>query len=326
MTIFKNTNYLIIFLALCMGSINAQSGHEKTTVLDSIMIDAHWRTFEYHVPQYPVNNSRLVLVLHGDGMTTKSIQTKTGFEFNKLADNTGATIVVYPQGYKNYWNDCRREASFETKNKDINDVAFIKSIIQRMERRYHIDRKNVFVTGYFNGGNMCYKLAKTIPDVFKGFAAIGANLPITSNDDCVPINKAVSIMVINNVSDTINPYKGGELTSLDGFTRGKVLPTNETLDYWLTLLEQNDEATLSSLSSTIAKANSTFFRDDYWSKEKNKRVSLLKIVKGGYPFPNPHVNQWSQIAANMNKHINIPETVMRFFYQVQYSNPDHFNK
>lgn len=324
MKIIKSIICLVTFLTLCKGNINAQQGHEKNTVLDSIMIDGYWRTFEYHVPQYPVNNSRLVLVLHGDAMTSKSIQTVTGFEFSKLADNTGATIVVYPQGYKNYWNDCRREASFETKNKDINDVTFIKSIIQRMERRYHIDRKNVFAAGYFNGGNMCYKLAKSIPKVFKGFAVIGANLPTTSNDDCVPVNKAVSIMVIN--SDTINPYKGGELTSLDGFARGKVLPTNETLNYWLTLLEHNDEVPLSSLSSTIVKANSTFFREDYFSKEKNKRISLLKIVKGGYPFPNPHVDQWSQIAANMNKHLNIPETVMRFFYQVQYSNPDHFNK
>lgn len=326
MKIIKSIICLTAFLALCKESLTAQEGHETNTVQDSIIIDGHWRTFEYHLPQYAINNSRLLFVLHGDAMTSKSIQNATGFEFNKLADRTGATIVVYPQGYKDYWNDCRKEASFETENKGINDVAFIKAIIQRMERRYHIDRKNVFATGYFNGGNMCYKLAKSIPDSFKGFAVIGANLATKTNDDCVSLDQSASIMIINYLSDRTSPYMGWEVTSLDGFTRGKVLPTNETLNYWLNLLKNNDKKPLSSLSSTIVKAKSTFFRDDYYSEEKNKRVSLLKIVQGGYPFPNPHVDQWSQIAANMNKHINIPETVIRFFYQVQYSNTGYSTK
>ncbi|PWL38866.1 hypothetical protein DKG77_11550 [Flagellimonas aquimarina] len=320
MKILKHIVCPAIFSVFFSVNIAAQFGHEKNTMKDSIEINGVPRNYEYHVPQHPTRNSRLVVVLHGDGMTTKSIQTTTGFEFNELADSTGATIVVYPQGYKNYWNDCRKNAPFKTKSKRIDDLAFIKSIVQRMERRYHIDRNNVFVIGYFNGGNMCYKLAKSIPAFFKGFAVIGANLPIKPNDDCAPVNEAVSIMIINNVSDTTNPYIGGEIASLNGFTRGKTLSTNETLNYWLSLLGNTDKNPLSSLSSTIVKANSTFFRDDYWSNEKNKRVSILKIVRGGYPFPNPHIDQWSQIATNMNKHINIPETVMRFFYQVQYSN------
>lgn len=326
MNIFKTIICLVVFFAIGPKTINAQEGHEKSVVLDSILIDGIWRTFEYHIPQFPVDNSRLLFVLHGDAMTSGSMQTVTGFEYNKLADRTGTAIVVYPQGYKNYWNDCRKEASFDTKNKDVNDIVFIKNILQRMERRYHINRENVFAVGYFNGGNMCYKLAKTTPHLFKGFAVIGANLSSKSNNDCPSDGKPVSIMIINDVADSLNPYAGGESISNDGFTRGNVQSTKKTLEYWLSLLQQRDQLPLSKVVSTIEKANSMVSRYDYYSKENNKSVSLLKITKGGYPFPNPHVDQLPLKTPFGSKYINIPETVMRFFYQAQYSNPDYSNQ
>ncbi len=323
MEIIKRVICLATFITLCPANINASGGHEKKTVLDSIKVNDIWRTFEYHIPQFPTPNPRLIVVLHGDGMTSKSIQTATGFEFNKLADKTASTIVVYPQGYRNYWNSCRKEASFETKIKGMSDVIFIESIIKRMEVRYRIDHKNVFAVGYLNGGNMCYKLAKTIPNIFKGFAAIGANLPVNTNDDSVSVGKPVSIMAINYISDTINPYEGDEVASADTFKKEKVLFDKETMDHWLNLLERNDKIPLSSLSSTKVKANYTFFREDYFSNEKNKRVSHIKIVKDGYPFLNSKIDQWLQLVANMNKYIDIPETVVHFFYRLQCGNPGH---
>lgn len=326
MKIIKNIICLVAILTLCQTNIDASEGHEKVTRLDSIYVNNIWRTYRYHKPQFPSENPRLIVVLHGDAMTSKSIQTVTGFEFNKLADKTANTIVVYPQGFGNYWNDCRKETSFDTKIKGINDVIFIKSIIRRMQVRHHIDYKNVFAVGYLNGGNMCYKLAQLTPNLFKGFAVVGANLPVDTNDDCVAVNKPVSIMVINYISDKTNPYKGGEVAAADEFKRGEVLSTKETLDYWLKLLEYNDKIPLSSLSSTNVKANSTFFREDYFSKEKNKRVSLIKIVKGGHLFPNQHVDQWPQIASNMSKGINIPKTVVHFFYWLQYGDSGHLSE
>lgn len=310
MKILEHIICLAIFSALISTKVAAQFGHEKNTLRDSIEIDGAWRNYEYHVPPHPVRSSRLVIVLHGDGMTTKSIQTTTGFEFNKLVDNTGATIVVYPQGYKNYWNDHRKNASFETNSKRIDDVAFIKAIIQRMERRYHTDRNNVFAIGYFKGGNICYKLANAIPDMFKGFAVIGEGLSLKADHDSISVEKPISIMIINDDNDDVGAPN----------ENGKAFSSEKTIDYWLSLLKRNDKSPLSYIESTVEKANSTIARYDYHSREKNKRISLLKIVKRGYSFPNPHVDQWPHIAANMNKHINIPETVMQFFYQVQYSN------
>lgn len=316
---------LVTFLTLCSASIIAKEDHAKKTVLDSVVIDGIWRTFEYHVPQFPAENPRLVVVLHGDAMTTKSMQKVTGHEFNRLADKNGNTIVVYPQGYKNYWNDCRKETSFETKDKNLNDVVFIKSIVQRMERRYDIDRENVFAVGYFNGGQMCFKLAKSIPDLFTGFAVIGANLPIPANDDCTPSREPVSLMLINYTGDSLNPYEGGENTSEYDFTRGNVMSANETFRYWLKLFGNTEKISKHSPPNIIEKDNSVAFRYNYFLKEQNKRISLLKIVNRGYSFPNPNFDRLPQLKGKIDKYINIPETVVRFFYQLQYPNTDHLS-
>ncbi|MGW9684576.1 alpha/beta hydrolase family esterase [Flagellimonas sp. 2504JD1-5] len=321
----KQFVWSILFLALCTSATNAQLGHEKNTIGDSILVDGIWRIFEFHVPQFPSDNSRLIFVFHDNNMNTKAIQEITGFEFNKQADKTAGSIVVYPQGYKNLWNDCRKVTSIEAKNKGVDNVGFVKSIVQRMERRYHIDRKNVFAVGYFNGGNMCYKLAGETPDIFKGFAVIGATFLANSKNNYTPISKPVSIIMINDVADTINPNNNGTIASLDGITMEKVNPINETLNHGTKLLEHNGRMPKPKVSF-IEKSNSHAIRYDYSSSEKNQRVSLLKIVKGGYSFPNPNTKQWPQIGGEMEKQINIPEIVFRFFYQLQYHEPSSLGK
>tara|TARA_R110002167_G_scaffold158880_11_gene354276 strand:+ start:2062 stop:3033 length:972 start_codon:yes stop_codon:yes gene_type:complete len=318
MKIIKTFFWRVAFLIFCPTAINASGGHEKVTVLDSINVDGIWRTFEYHVPQYPADNPRLILVLHGDAMTTEFMQQLTGHEFNRLADKNGNTIVVYPQGHKNYWNDCINQSSIETKSRNLNDVLFVKSVVQLMERRYNIDRKNVFAAGYFNGGNMCFKLAKEVPDLFKGFVVIGANMPINAVDDRTSNEQPVSLMIISDTAGAINPFKGAENTSPHEFARGEFMSTSETLDYWLKLSGHTEKSPNDPALKSIEKNNSVALRYDYLSKEEGKRISLLKIVKGGYPFPNPHFDQWPKRKGYNQGDINIPETVVAFFYRLQY--------
>ncbi len=312
----KKSIGFFLFVVICSLNVNANGNHKKVTRLDSIQINGLWRTYRYHKPQFPGVNPRLVFVMHADGMTSKSIQTVTNFEYNSLADQTANTIVVYPQGYKEYWNDCRKGFYFD---ESIDDVAFIKALVRRMQVRHHIDYKNVFALGYLNGGNMCYKLAKSIPEVFKGFVIIGTNLPVNTIDECVSLDKPISMMLINYTSDTVNPYKGGQIAQADEFIRGEELSTNETFHYWVSLLGKPDKNPLTHSTSTKVNDKGSYTREDYFSVKRNKRVALLKILKGGYPFPNTHVDQWSQIVANIGKDLKIPETAMDFFYQLQYS-------
>lgn len=40
----------------------------------------------------------------------------TGYEFDWFADQR-KFAVVYPEGYKNNWNDCRKNATFPAKSR-----------------------------------------------------------------------------------------------------------------------------------------------------------------------------------------------------------------
>ena len=58
----------------------------------------------------------------------------TGYEFDWFADQR-KFAVVYPEGYKNNWNDCRKNATFPAKVENIDDVGFIKTLISEFVQK-----------------------------------------------------------------------------------------------------------------------------------------------------------------------------------------------
>ncbi|MCL6268209.1 alpha/beta hydrolase family esterase [Flagellimonas myxillae] len=308
----KHKLCLIFGLVVNLIQLNAQLDHERVYIQDSLLINDIWRTFEYHIPQFPGNSCRLVFVLHDAEMNSRAIQELTGFEFNRLADKTAGTIVVYPQGHNNDWN-----IADKTHLDGIDDLQFIKSIVRRMERRYDIDRSNVFAVGYFKGGNLCYTLAEEIPEFFKGFAIIGANMPSISHRTNTHVVKPTSIMVINDMRDSYNLFNGHKHIPLEKREYNIEKSTNESFEHWLQHLDQGKRLS-APIEYIIKKSNSLAYRFDYFNRENSKLVSLIKIENGGYSFPNPNAMKWPQAGQNSNKQINIPELVMDYFYRLQY--------
>ncbi len=85
------------------------------------------------------------------------MQIFTGHEFDLLADANQNTIIVYPQDYKNNWNDCRKEASYPAKRLNVDDVAFTRKIIPFFKKNYNINKTDIFAVGFSNGGQMVLK-------------------------------------------------------------------------------------------------------------------------------------------------------------------------
>jgi len=130
---------------------------------------------------------------------------------------------------------------------------------------------------------MVYKLAKENPDFFKGFAVISANLPIASNNDCFSNNKAVSILIANGTSDPINPFNGGEVIVGDGKKRGKVIPTFNSVQYWVDLMNDDEIIeTRKSLTDVVKDDNSSVIVYSYKGKTSKKIIELVKINNGGH--------------------------------------------
>src|SRR4030042_1455717 len=108
----------------------------------------------------------LVIVLHGGGGTAQSTAGMTGM--NVKADSSGV-IAVYPNGNGRVsdeklltWNagNCCGYAL----DNNIDDVGFIRELIDKLEKKLAIDKARIYATGISNGGMMSYRLACELAD------------------------------------------------------------------------------------------------------------------------------------------------------------------
>jgi len=277
----------------------------------SVRIDNLERTFIYHVPQKLKQNPKLLIAYHGSKMKAVMMQIFTGHEFDLFADADENTIVVYPQGYKNNWNDSRKEAPFPAKKLNVDDIRFTEEIIYYFEEKYHIDTKHIFAAGFSNGGQMVMKLANHKPDLFKGFAVISANFPTPDNCDSKIIQSPVSILLMNGMKDPINPYNGGEV-KLGGQSFGTVLSTENNINRYLKAADC-DTSTFATKDFKDKAGRITAIQQDYYSGSTGKKISFVKIMDGGHTIPNLNFRIPIKVMGNMNKQVDGPKLIWDFF-------------
>ncbi len=259
---------------------------------DSILIDKNYRAFHFVAPQAPRAGAGLIFILHGSGGSGMKMMERTS-KFLQETRNENV-IVVYPDGYKKFWNECRKAAPSEANIENIDENAFFNSMIEYFSRNYKINKQHVFAIGSSGGGHMAYKLALTEPEKFKAITAIIANLPDTNNIDCTGKNIPISMMIINGTADEINPYNGGPVIIGDNFSMGDVRSTDRTFKYWASLAGYKGEPVKESLPDTDPADGMTIERYTY--KKKNKpEIVLLKVINGDHGYPNDidvHIEAW----------------------------------
>jgi hypothetical protein len=100
------------------------------------------RSYLIYIPANLPQQSALVIVLLGSGMDGARMRLCTGYEFDCLADRHGF-VVLYPDGYRGNWKDCRKYAPFPAKRENIDDMRFIRTLIARTSQEHAIDEKQV---------------------------------------------------------------------------------------------------------------------------------------------------------------------------------------
>jgi polyhydroxybutyrate depolymerase len=310
MTKFFTTIIIIFFLKTSILSQNAY----ETLQADSLQIGSYSRTFLYHMPTKLSKKTNLLFVLHGSGGSGKLMTQHTQHWFSRLADERGNVIVVYPDGYKNHWNECRKEANFEANLLNIDDNAFFEGMIAYFNKKYALDKKQIFVTGISNGGHEVFKLAKERPHLFKKYAAVGANLPIPSNDDCIEAKKPVSIMVINGTGDPINPYNGGEVKMTGTAKRGNVLSADETMHYWAALAKTDfSKATKYDFPDTDKEDGAT--ATQYRLKTRKQDMRLIRVENGGHVLSVPTTKLPANFGGKAIHDINMAQVIFDYFFE-----------
>src|SRR6516162_6029140 len=197
-------------LALVATAVAAEPTGTATSLVSSL--GSRERTFIEYVPKTWKPGAPLLFVLHPSGGDAAGMRRYSNYEFDELADKHGF-LVVYPDGFDNTWNDCRRGSPFSSKQLKIDDAGFIKSLLNHEVTARAVERKRVFAAGWSNGAQLAYRLALESPEDFAGVAAISASVPVKENLDCGQVDKPIPVMIVNGTADPINPFRGGMVNS-----------------------------------------------------------------------------------------------------------------
>jgi len=254
---------------------------KSQVITDSVLIENHYRTFHFNKPRQSVKNYHLVFVLHGSGGNGKGMM-KPALSLEKQSGKE-PLLLVYPDGYKKYWNECRKAATSAANQENINEQAFFEALLQYFTKKYQVNGQHFFAIGLSGGGHMAYKLALTMPDKCKAISALVANLPDTPNLDCAESKTPVAVMITNGTQDAINPYTGGQMV-VNGSSFGSVRSTDGTFNYWAALAGYKGQPKIETLPDPDTTNKQTITRYTFKATGKPE-VTLLKVTGGEHTYP-----------------------------------------
>ncbi len=259
--------------------INLIAGSQ--VIIDSLLIEGHYRLFHFNKPAAGTGDRSLLFAMHGSGGNGKRMMGATK-KLEAIATNENL-LIVYPDGYKNYWNECRKYADSDANKENINDNAFFHEMISYFGLKYNINKEKVFAAGFSGGGHMAYKLGLTMPGEIRAIAAIVANMPDSASSDCIFTGKPLPVLIINGTADNVNPYNGGEMF-VNNSSYGVVRSTEKSFYYWSSLAGYTGEPVKTVLPDADP-ADQKIIEEYRYNSTGRPSVTLLKVVGGKHDYP-----------------------------------------
>ena len=110
-------------------------------------------------------------------------------------------IIVYPRAIGASW-----EGSPTASTGPGQDIAFVRAMINDVQRYYNIDRRRIYATGMSTGGGMAAVSACHMADLFAGVAGVSGAYYEPVNMNCQ--NLPIAFMALHGTGDTLTPYNG----------------------------------------------------------------------------------------------------------------------
>lgn len=214
----------------------------------------------------------VVLDFHGGGGSPSRARTQTGF--TSVAGAAGA-IVVYPAGSGQLGNDRLLTWNVGTccgyaQRQNIDEVAFVRALLDTLEANYHVDTSRVFATGFSNGAMMTYLVGCRLSNRFAAIAVVSGEL----TEPCNPA-RPVSVMIVHGTADENLPYNGG--IGANARAKHDVRPVSYAVDSWRTADRCTGRPVITK-SGTVTHSISSGCAD-------NTAVELFTIDGGGHSWP-----------------------------------------
>jgi len=222
------------------------------------------RSFSYYIPSSLKEGSSLIVALHGTAQNGKSFRKALRYRLDTIADDNN-TIIIYPDGYKKRWNDCRKNAQDDAHKLNLNDPGFIEKVVHIISKKYSANFQKIFALGFSNGAHLIFKIINEKPDLFKGYGVIAAQLPSIKNYVCQNKTNPVSILFINGTEDPISPFNGGEVNIFNLIKKGSVSSVKDTIVHFI-------------IRAGIKPGDNKHYKE--WKKASNETPLTIRIWQG----------------------------------------------
>lgn len=262
------------------------------------------RFYDLHVPARYTKSAAtpLVLNLHGGG--GKPMQQRRDSGMDAVSD-TGGFIVAYPAGTGKKedqsltWNSGIGD-NYANQN-NIDDVGFIRALLNDVEKLFHIDQKRIYATGFSNGGFMCYRLAAELSDTIAAIAPVSG---VMGTGYAKKQTRPISVIHFHGLKDTFVPYNGG---SGRGTLKNADLPSvEETINYWISFNGCSKEPQQATREGNALRR--------YYGNGKDKTEVILWILEdGGHTWPGGESTLPQLMVGKVNTDINASQLIWEFF-------------
>ena len=239
----------------------------------------------------------------------QGIRAASGYGFDRLAVEH-RFIVIYPDGYKGNWHDCRTAATYLARTENIDDNGLVRALIARFQQRHGIDTTRVFAAGYSNGGQMVVRIAAEMAREFAGLAAIAATQSTADNFSCTAPGTPIPLLLIAGTNDPIVPYQGGVISMFGFQARGTALSVRDTARYFA----QQNGITAEPAERRLPGSpdGSPSVKETSYSEGDKPPMMLYTVVNGGHVVPGPH-SAFPRMVGPINRNLDAPTVIWQFF-------------
>ncbi|MCC7325355.1 MAG: prolyl oligopeptidase family serine peptidase [Burkholderiales bacterium] len=265
------------------------------------------RMYLVHVPaKYrPGHPAPLLVSLHGGGGSMNYMASDENYGQISKSDREGF-IVVFPNGISRLKNGLMATWNAGTccgaaRDRNIDDVGFIRKMIDKLSRQLDIDRQKIFATGMSNGGLMALRLACEMSDTFKAVASVAGTDNTTS---CSPANP-VSVLFIHARNDDHVPFEGGRGKGRHQEAVTSFTSVPESVSRWV----KRDDCSVTS-KRVLDKPGA--YCERYAPCRDNAQVELCVTDSGAHSWPG--AAKWRSIEPPSTA-INANDVMWDFFMQ-----------
>jgi poly(3-hydroxybutyrate) depolymerase len=197
-----------LLLVVCDGEAGAEKELGAGTHERALTFGDKARAYQLHIPPAALAKKPvpLVLVLHGTKGDGLSILRRG---WTKTADREGFLVVCPdgtgdPRSWPAGWNGPRAPAS---------EVAFLRALLDHLEKEFRVDPKRIYVCGMSAGAHMSHRLGAEFSDRIAAIGPVAGTIGARDGgrDAHTPDPKSpVSVIIIHGKKDSHVPYEGGK--------------------------------------------------------------------------------------------------------------------